>query len=118
MTLARAIRLAHSWAFGGICTLKEGEAQEYHRLALAALCAQQEAEQNEPLTLDELRTMDGEPMWLAAIGEDFDDGWYLIVAVDSNRLHCLQLYTMLFFEHYGKTWLAYRRKLVNARADR
>ncbi len=37
MNLERAIRLARVWAFGGVCSLKEGEAQEYHKLALAAL---------------------------------------------------------------------------------
>lgn len=33
------------------------------RLAVAALRAQQEAEKNKPLTLDELRKLDGEPVW-------------------------------------------------------
>nr|WP_325301921.1 hypothetical protein [uncultured Dysosmobacter sp.] len=37
MTLDRAIRLARVWAFGGVCTLQDGEAQEYHRMALTAL---------------------------------------------------------------------------------
>lgn len=78
--------------------------------AIAALRAQQEQENPKPLTLDELRKMDGEPVWLSALGEDFDDGWYIVVAVDKNRLHCLQLYAMLFFENYGNTWLAYRYK--------
>ncbi len=31
--------------------------------AISALRAQQEAENNDPLTLDELRKMDGEPVW-------------------------------------------------------
>lgn len=79
-------------------------------VAIAALRAQQEAEKNEPLTLEELREMDGQPVWLNSLGENFDNGWYIIVAVDRDRIHCLQLYTMLLFEHYGKTWLAYRHK--------
>ena len=33
--------------------------------ALAALREQQEREENEPLTLEELREMDGEPVWLS-----------------------------------------------------
>lgn len=70
----------------------------------------QEAENNAPLTLDELRGMRGEPVWLVPLGEDFDEGWYIIVSIDKQRLRCLQLYSILFFEHYGKTWLAYRRK--------
>lgn len=65
---------------------------------------------NAPLTLEELREMDGEPVWLTPLGEDFEDGWYIIISIDKQRLHCFQLYSMLFFEHYGKTWLAYRRK--------
>ena len=40
MTLDHAIRLARVWAFGGVCTLQGGEAQEYHKMALAALEAQ------------------------------------------------------------------------------
>ncbi len=42
MTLDHAIRLARVWAFGGVCTLQEGEAQEYHKMALAALEAQRD----------------------------------------------------------------------------
>lgn len=37
MTKERAMRLAAKWANGGVCTLREGEAQEYHELCLAAL---------------------------------------------------------------------------------
>lgn len=37
MTLDRAIRLARVWAFGGVCTLQDGEAQAYHKLALAVM---------------------------------------------------------------------------------
>ena len=66
MTGERAIRSAQKWAFGGVCTLKEGEAQEYHKLCLAALRAQQEQEDPKPLTLDELRQMDGEPVLVVA----------------------------------------------------
>ena len=42
MTLEYAIRLARKWAFGGVCSLREGEAQEYHKMALAALEAQRD----------------------------------------------------------------------------
>lgn len=37
MTVDRAIRLARQWASGGVCTVREDEAQEYHKMALAAL---------------------------------------------------------------------------------
>lgn len=37
MTTERAMRLAAKWAAGHVCTLREGEAQEYHELCLEAL---------------------------------------------------------------------------------
>lgn len=37
MTLERAIRLAKKWSQGYVCTLREGEAAEYHKLALALM---------------------------------------------------------------------------------
>ena len=37
MSVDKAIRLAHKWAAGQVCTLREGEAQEYHQLCAEAL---------------------------------------------------------------------------------
>lgn len=37
MSVDKAIRLAHQWAAGQVCTLREGEAQEYHQLCAEAL---------------------------------------------------------------------------------
>ena len=66
MTIERAKQLAKKWANGYVCSLREGEAEEYHKLCFSALCAQQELESklkvlesNETLTVDELREMDG-----------------------------------------------------------
>ena len=47
MTVDRAIRLARQWASGGVCTVKEGEAQEYHKMALAALEEKREREKHD-----------------------------------------------------------------------
>lgn len=98
MTTERAMRLAEKWADGLVCSLREGEAAEYHKMFLDMLCAQQEAEktqlaqdtptQNEPLTLDELREMDSEPVY---IGMKLND------PAGRYGLHELG-------------WLAYRRK--------
>ena len=44
MTIQKAIELAAKWAEGGVCTLREGEAMEYHKLCLDAICAKQERE--------------------------------------------------------------------------
>lgn len=70
----------------------------------------------QPLTLEELRRMDGE--WVWAISSDLDltvSGWAYIVA---SQAHTLWEYkpdrllgnVQLDFEDYGKTWLAYRSK--------
>lgn len=50
MTRHQAMRLASKWAEGGVCTLREGEAKEYHKLCLDALRAQQEREKDHPRT--------------------------------------------------------------------
>lgn len=75
--------------------------------------AQQE-QPNEPLTLEELREMDGEVepvfvMWRPDEDHGFaEDRWYVCgdnfrgVLDNANDGH--------LFDDYGKTWLAYRRK--------
>lgn len=113
MTLNRAIRLAQQWASGRVCSLREGEAQEYHKMALAAFRAQQEAEKNDPLTMEELRGMDGEKIYV-----HYTDGFYtdedgayfgkfeqLVRDCDGKLTAC-----SLPLEYYSKTWLAYRHK--------
>ena len=42
MTLERAKRIAKQWANGYVCSLREGEAEEYHKLCFSALRAKQE----------------------------------------------------------------------------
>lgn len=42
MDRKRAMRLAERWADGGVCTLREGEAKEYHAMCLAALREQEQ----------------------------------------------------------------------------
>ena len=37
MTIKKAMRLAAQWASGGVCTLREGEAREYHKTCYEAL---------------------------------------------------------------------------------
>ena len=70
---------------------------------------------NEPLTLEELRQMDGEPVWVVPtsgdkplwgiVDTDKSTGWFCVV-VGTNSF-----YTSKFYgsgEMFG--WLAYRRK--------
>ena len=72
-------------------------------MAISALrqqdVADKDAGKNEPLTLDELREMDGEPVWLV----NQNGGRWVIMSgaylCDSRKN-----------ADYGKTWLAYRQK--------
>ena len=63
---------------------------------------------NEPLTLEQLREMDGEPVWVVLVDEKFSglNGWYLVhhgsaylARIDDWELDD---------DKYGVEWLAYR----------
>ena len=67
---------------------------------------------NEPLTLDELRQMDGEPVWIKLFDPD-EEFWVLRNEwVDTRNPEPMILFHMRWYSHadYGKTWLAYRQK--------
>ena len=64
----------------------------------------------EPLTLDELRQMDGEPVWV-----EFQDGsggcWGLVhITVFNHIVFANGLFCTVGKPYYGKTWLTYRQK--------
>ena len=65
---------------------------------------------NDPLTLEELREMDGEPVWVVPLN-DFDilPANYLVNAY-AEQMVVDKFGAYLDFEDYGKTWLAYRRR--------
>ena len=62
---------------------------------------------NDPLTLDELRQMDGEPVWVQSPGVPEYGRWAIVEGVGEN---CLFLHDDFTCHDYGKTWLAYRQK--------
>ena len=64
-------------------------------------------ERNTPLTLDELRKMDGEPVWVQSPGVPEYGRWAIVEGVGEN---CLFLHDDFTCHNYGKTWLAYRHK--------
>ena len=64
-------------------------------------------ESNESLTLDELRKMDGEPVWVQSPGVPEYGRWAIVEGVGEN---CLFLHDDFTCHDYGKTWLAYRQK--------
>ena len=113
MTIDEAIKAMQNIDLVLSVTDSEHEAA---RMAISALRAQQERENPQPLTLEDLRGMDGE--WVWAISSDPDltvSAWAYIVA---SQAHTLCEYkpdrllgnVQLDFENYGKTWLAYRSK--------
>ena len=61
----------------------------------------------EPLTLDELRQMDGEPVWVQSPGVPEYGRWAIVEGVGEN---CLFLHDDFTCHDYGKTWPAYRQK--------
>lgn len=71
------------------------------------------APENKPLTLDQLRQMDGEPVWVCGMpGHEikWTPGWRII---DGNRVAYRRwndTVMYLYFADYGRTWLAYARK--------
>lgn len=66
-------------------------------------------EESRPLTLDELREMDRELVWVDFPKCPEASRWMLI----STGRHCVYdgLLGYCDFDNYGKTWLAYRRRL-------
>ena len=66
----------------------------------------------EPLTLDDLRKMDGEPVWIKLF--DPDEAFWVLRNewVDTRNPEPMILFHMRWYSHvdYGKTWLAYRQK--------
>ena len=75
-------------------------------MAISAL-RQKGQERNAPLTLDELRKMDGEPVWVQSPGVPEYGRWAIVEGVGEN---CLFLHDDFTCHEYGKTWLAYRQK--------
>lgn len=64
---------------------------------------------SDPLTLDELREMDGEPVWIVPMRGS--GGFCTWMLVDAEYELCREAHgEMAVFENCGKTWLAYRRK--------
>lgn len=72
----------------------------------------EEAPPNAPLTLEELREMDGEPVWIQHLGENKGSRWRIIKYSSDASLHVEDSYPALYYglDTYGFLWNAYRRK--------
>lgn len=64
---------------------------------------------NEPLTLDELREMNGEPVWVVPIVKcKWATRQWCVLAADEALIPGVD-HWWWSFEGYGETWIAYRR---------
>ena len=64
---------------------------------------------NEPLTLDELRRMEGQPVYIV----ENTEYWAIVNSFDQAGVYLLSYGNpddYGYFCFYGKTWLAYRQK--------
>ena len=92
------------------CTRKELYDAVDH--AIEALREKAEQENPKPLTLDELREMDGEPVWIVENGETKCG----VVNLEGNCFEKEPVITLangnfyLLKEYNGKTWPAYRTR--------
>lgn len=68
---------------------------------------------NEPLTLEELKEMDGEPVFLktgeVAIREQLIAEWEILTEHDDSCFYFTRRKRGFHIKDYGKTWIAYRR---------
>lgn len=81
---------------------RNSEPTKAKEIAISALREKLEREKNEPLTLDELRKMYGEPVWVVWPDGRVKSQWWVIGDADWKVLE--------FFRDYGKTHVAYRNK--------
>ena len=67
---------------------------------------------NEPLTLEQLRQMNGEPVWIALLNIAKQPTCEVITKICEDGIHTVGTEGSDYasFGLYGKTWLAYARK--------
>ena len=73
---------------------------------------------NKPLTLDELKQMGGEPVWVVTLDGTDDSRWEIVVSAGKCGidlicvLNGVETSDYAAFDLYNDTWLAYRNKPV------
>ena len=111
MTREEAIAWFENWLldYYDIDDIPQDLTAELAGIALAALRQQDVTDtnvgSNEPLTLDELQKMDGEPVYIV----NGDVSWWDIVSHSSKYFLFLTREEAMPFIRYGQ-WMAYRQK--------
>lgn len=85
-------------------------------MAISVLSEKDERENPKPLTLDELRQMDGEPVFLVDLVHKSDPeepdlwGGWIVFSHHSDNGFIPRSHGWFGVSGYGKTWLAYRNR--------
>lgn len=82
----------------------------YAANAIAEKLCREAKDENPPLTLEELRGMDGEPVWILT-KYDASKSFWAIVNTKGDQVESYARVEL--FEDYWSDWLAYRRKREN-----
>ena len=112
MTIQEAIRALHlpgdhlkNYDEYGIYI--DDKLKEAMQLASAALREKAERENPKPLTIEELKQMKGEPVWVQSPGVPEYGRWAIVEDAFGNSLYLVNDFTC---HDIGKTWEAYRHK--------
>ena len=91
----------------GMCRIPEEDAAKLRQY----IAARRTAPENKALTLEQLREMDGEPVWTVPLDGTGCGEWTIIaIGAQIEMLKALSPDTAYEECNYGKTWLAYARK--------
>lgn len=101
MNKKRALSLAREWAQGHRCTLRDGEASEYHAMFASML---EKSTPNKLLTLEQLREMDG-PVWVACKPIEGGNGYWCLCQHGNIITPAGSIFNMKEIPH----WVFYRR---------
>ena len=90
------------------------------RMAISVLSEKVECRNPPPLTIEELRQMDGEPVWVVDLKEKACCGYCVISISKPLKYQDIDHYNAAYipgiehtwyeFRDYGKEWIAYRHK--------
>lgn len=99
------------WCTSCLACIDPGWAQDRH--TVRDMWNRKSVQPNDPLTLEDLRKMGGEPVWVCSPKNPFDGRYGVVWTSKSWEIDNWFVATVsgpMYFAAHGKTWLAYRRK--------
>ena len=104
--------------FCSACDLYIGFAKQYTKEQAIVAWNRRAQPENKPLTLDELKQMDGEPIWVVTLEGTDEPRWGIVVSAGKRGIDLICVLNgapsskLADFDLYNYTWLAYRNKPV------